>query len=281
MRAGPDAVFFHDLLERLALKPALQGCVGDVPIRLIQDMLKIGNRKLLHHLMLGLVIGKRIQIVFVKARHRVRRVPSGILRLNRFSRRQHNGALNQVGQFPDISLPPVFHQAAHEFGGGLFWGFVELCGKAAEKMPGQQGNVISPIAKRRHMQVDHIQAVIEIIPELPGCKSCFEILIGGCDQPDIDLNGFGLAQGLDVLVFQNLKELGLDRKRYVTDFIQADGSAFGFFKQAFLILGGVCKSAFFITEKLAFQNVLRHRWAVDMDIGTGSSGTQRVNGSGR
>jgi hypothetical protein len=56
--AGPDAVFFHDLLEGLALETAFQGCMGDVSFRLIQNMLKIGNRKLLHNLMLSLVIGK-------------------------------------------------------------------------------------------------------------------------------------------------------------------------------------------------------------------------------
>jgi hypothetical protein len=55
---GPDAVFFHDLLEGLALETAFQGCMGDVSFRLIQNMLKIANRKLLHNLMLGLVIGK-------------------------------------------------------------------------------------------------------------------------------------------------------------------------------------------------------------------------------
>ena len=53
-----DAIFFHDLLERLALEPALQGSVGDVPACLSQNMLKIGNGKLFQNLMLGLVIGK-------------------------------------------------------------------------------------------------------------------------------------------------------------------------------------------------------------------------------
>ena len=72
-------------------------------------------------------------------------MPSGILRLNRFSRRQYHGALDQVGQFPDISLPSVFHQAAHEFGGSLFLGFVELCGKAAEKVLGQQGGCLPAV----------------------------------------------------------------------------------------------------------------------------------------
>jgi hypothetical protein len=58
MAVWADAIFFHDLLERLALEPALQGSVGDVPIRLFQNMVKIGNGKLLQNLMLGLVIGK-------------------------------------------------------------------------------------------------------------------------------------------------------------------------------------------------------------------------------
>ena len=46
------------LLERLALEPALQGSVGNVSIRLLQNMVKIGNGKLLQNLMLGPVIGK-------------------------------------------------------------------------------------------------------------------------------------------------------------------------------------------------------------------------------
>lgn len=58
MVVGTDAIFFHDLLERLTLEPALQGSVCDVPIRLLQNMVKKGNGKLLQNLMLGLVIGK-------------------------------------------------------------------------------------------------------------------------------------------------------------------------------------------------------------------------------
>lgn len=40
------------------------------------------------------------------------------------------------------------------------------------------------------------------------------------------------------------------------------------------------KSAFFLTEEFAFQNVFRYCRTVDMDIGKGSSCTQRVNGTG-
>jgi len=58
MTGGSDAIFFHDLLERLALEPALQGSVCDVPIRLFQNVVKIGNGKLLQNLLFGLVIGK-------------------------------------------------------------------------------------------------------------------------------------------------------------------------------------------------------------------------------
>ena len=58
MAAGPDAIFFHDLLKRLAFEPAVQCGVGDVSIGLLQNMLKISNGKLLQNLMFGLVIGK-------------------------------------------------------------------------------------------------------------------------------------------------------------------------------------------------------------------------------
>ena len=58
MAVWANAIFFHDLLERLALEPALQGSVGNVSIRLLQNMVKIGNGKLLQNLMLGPVIGK-------------------------------------------------------------------------------------------------------------------------------------------------------------------------------------------------------------------------------
>jgi hypothetical protein len=67
LAVGSNAIFFHDLLERLTFEPALQGSVCDVPICLLQNMLKIGNGKLRQNLVLGLVIGKRKQLAFMKA----------------------------------------------------------------------------------------------------------------------------------------------------------------------------------------------------------------------
>jgi len=58
MTVGSDAIFFHDLLERLAFEPALQSGMRDVPIRLLQNMMKIVNGKLFQNPMLCLVIGK-------------------------------------------------------------------------------------------------------------------------------------------------------------------------------------------------------------------------------
>ena len=57
MAVWADAMIFHDLLERLAFEPAFLGGMGDVPLCLLQNMVKIGNGKLLQNLMFGRVVG--------------------------------------------------------------------------------------------------------------------------------------------------------------------------------------------------------------------------------
>ncbi len=111
------AEFFHDLLERLTFEAAVLGSAGHVAFDLAEGVMEIRNCELFQHLLFGFMIREGEQRVFRNGGGgEGRLVPSDVFRLNRLAGRHDNCPLDEIGQFPDVSLPGVIEEAAHEIG---------------------------------------------------------------------------------------------------------------------------------------------------------------------
>src|SRR5262249_19279708 len=81
----------------------------------------------------------------------------------------------------------------------------------------------------------------------------------------------------NLLLFDDLQQLGLERSRQEADLVQEDGPPVGGLKQSGLRLSRVGKSAALPAEQLRLQQRLRNRGAVDVDEGPARAHALSVN----
>src|SRR5882672_4440633 len=92
-----------------------------------------------------------------------------------------------------------------------------------------------------------------------------EIPIGGSHNADVRLQGPLSSDSFEFPLLNDAEQHGLQRRRQFSEFVQEEGSAAGHLDLAFSVRGGACKSAFVVTEQLAFPKSLRNRPAIDGD----------------
>ncbi len=78
----------------------------------------------------------------------------------------------------------------------------ELVGMLRKKRLCDDEDVVSPLAQRRQVNVDDVQAIVEILAETTRPDLVFEHPIGGGDDADVDLFGFAVADAKDDALLQ-------------------------------------------------------------------------------
>ncbi len=102
----------------------------------------------------------------------------------------------------------------------------------------QKGDVLAALAQRRHVQLEHAQAVIEVFAK-PFLTDVFlQILVRGRDHAHINFHFVGRAHWQKWMAFQNPQQLGLPFERELADFIQKKRSQVGLLKEARVVAVG-------------------------------------------
>ena len=65
-------------------------------------------------------------------------------------------------------------------------------GQPGEDGVGQQGQVLPAFAQRRHAQFDHIDAVVQVMPEAAFIDQCGQVFVGGRKNAHIHCD-FGIG----------------------------------------------------------------------------------------
>lgn len=98
---------------------------------------------------------------------------------------------------------------------------------------------------------------------MPGFHLCFQIAVGGSHNAHIHLFAAAAAHAFNFLFLQHAQDLDLEAQLHFADFIQKNGAAVSQLKTARPGTDGVRESPLFVTEKLAFQQLLGNGPAVD------------------
>ena len=91
------------------------------------------------------------------------------------------------------------------------------------------------------------------------------ILVGGGDDPDVDLQRLGAAKPLELSLLQDSKQLDLGREVDVADLVEQQRPAVGELEAALLALVGAGKRALFVAEELRLDQRFWQRAATDLD----------------
>src|SRR5262249_37034542 len=89
----------------------------------------------------------------------------------------------------------------------------ELALEGTEHHLYERGDVLGPLAQRRHMDDEHVQAVEEVLAEASLCDHFAQVRVRRGDHPDIELPRLRRADGPYLPGFQESEELHLERMR--------------------------------------------------------------------
>ena len=81
--------------------------------------------------------------------------------------------------------------------------------RAGHEVAGQERDVLAPLAQRRHVEGDDVQAEVEVLAEGPPADLLLEVLVGGGDHPHVDGHRGRAAHRLDLLLLEGAQDLGL------------------------------------------------------------------------
>ena len=110
------------------------------------------------------------------------------------------------------------------------YGETILPGNFPGKMFHQQGDVLFPFPERGDVNVQHVDAIVQVLSKGILLYCLEQIAIGGSNKPHIHLNGFGGTDFLNLPVFQKAQQFYLHALVNFPDFIQKNRTTVGHFQ---------------------------------------------------
>ena len=119
-------------------------------------------------------------------------------------RRRHDGdPVAQVFELPHIAREILLREEIQRILGESFGIDVQIARAFCQEVPGQQRNIVAPVAQRRQAQADHVEPVIQVFPEQALLDAQIEVLMGGGNYPHIGGDGGMAADAIELPVGQH------------------------------------------------------------------------------
>ena len=147
-------------------------------------------------------------------------------RVDRCARRaQRNRALNLVLQLPHVAGPPVLREHIERFRTELDVRFPEALGRFTQEVRAQVRDFLPALAKRRHVDADDVQPVVEVFAKFSFGDALLEVRVGGCQHANIDALRPRLAERHDFVLLQKSQQLGLNVERKIANLVEEQRAA--------------------------------------------------------
>ena len=130
-------------------------------------------------------------------------------------------------------------------------------------MLGEQRDVVGALAQCRQADRNHVDPIVEILPELPVGDHLAEIAVGGRDDADVGLDLVGAPHPPELPFLQDPQDLHLQHRAHLADFVEEDRALVGDLDQALPVRVGAGERSAHVAEQLRIEQRLRQRPAVD------------------
>src|SRR5258708_13953819 len=114
----------------------------------------------------------------------------------------------------------------------------------------QRGDIFPPLAERRNVDREYVQAVKEIFSKGAASDRTFQVAIGRGHHPHVRANRLASANPLEFTLLQNAQQSNLSFRGQLTDFIQKNRASLRKLKPAQAPLQRPGKSSFLLTQQL-------------------------------
>jgi len=112
---------------------------------------------------------------------------------------------------------------------------------------------------------DDIKTVEEVRSELLLAHGLLQVFVAGRQEADVQLDGSRSTDADKFTFLKYAQQLGLERKREFSHFIEEDTAALGDLQEALFLANGAGEGTLFVAEELAFKECLGKRGAVQRD----------------
>ena len=130
---------------------------------------------------------------------------------------------------------------------------VEFACRLGEVVLQQQRDVLAPLPERRGIDADDVQAVIQIFAKARFLDGAREVLVGGGDDADVDLDRLLPAHAVELAFCQHPQQARLQRGRHVADLIEKQRAAVRLFEAPDAARVGTGKRAFLMPEQFGLE----------------------------
>ena len=139
---------------------------------------------------------------------------------------KRHGTVEQIFELPDIAVERVGAQTFH---GRRTQGRHAESGFMADS--GEQGRtkcrqIVAPVSQCRHADFNHIQPVIEVLPEGACLDLCVQVFVRGADDAYVDRIFLRRTQRPHHALLNGAQQLGLHGQRKVADLIEKQCAVF-------------------------------------------------------
>ena len=132
-----------------------------------------------------------------------------------------------------------------------------------DELAEEREDVGQPVAQRRDVQRDALDAIEEIATKAPRPNLLLERTERGADEPDVRLDLDRPAHAHVAPILENAEQLGLHRHGHLADLVEEQRPLFGRLDLAAGALVGPREGATLVPEQLALEQGLRNGGAVD------------------
>ena len=156
---------------------------------------------------------------------------------------------DEVLQLADIPRPRVFQEEREGVRGELH-GALVLATKFVQEVSCEERDRFPPLAKGRDADLDHIEAVVEILSELAVAEGNFEVPVGRSDDPGIRPDDLAPSHAGEFRILEHMEEFGLKAGRQLANLVQEERPFLGEFEFAQLSPIGAGERALLVAEQL-------------------------------
>ena len=188
-----------------------------------------------------------------------------VLAVDARARGENQQALDRVAQLAHVPRPIELRQSFDSIRRDAARRHTFALREHVDEMTYEKWNVLAPLAKRRDVNRDDVQAIEQVFAETILGNLALEILVRRGEDADVHLDRLRAADARDDAVLQDAEHLGLRGEAHVAHFVEEERAAMRLLELPRPIGDGAGERALHVTEQLTLDQLARNRRAVYFD----------------
>src|SRR5262245_11742753 len=184
---------------------------------------------------------------------------------DRVPRVRDRRALQHILQLAHVTGPRVALQTANGLRGQAARPQAVVAPDLVEDDPRQVGDILLPLAQRRHANGDDLEPEIEILAKTTVAYQLLQVGVGRGEHAHVHAHLAAAADAHELPLLEHAQQLGLRQQVHVADLVEKNRPAVGQLELPLLPPDGSRESAALVSEQLALDEINRDGGAVDRD----------------